>query len=399
MHMIYFNTNAPNYKNHSQHLPISQGKQILLGNAFWGDMTWEVGVGNTIFKNCPVNNCYFTNDMSNFETSDAVLFHVQDLAEYPHQIYKRSDKQRWIFFMLESPGYSSNMAYTHHPWRSAFNWTMTYRLDSDIPIPYGNIRPISPMPHGKVSHMRRNIKRTDLSIAKSKQRLVAWFASKCYTASEREWYVNVLSRHIKVDVFGECGTRICKKNHSHGDRACNKMLNETYMFYLSFENSLCQDYVTEKFYKVLELDVVPIVRGGTGQDYGNVPKNWYIDTNDFKSPKALAQYLLYLKQNPREYLKYFRGKELYDFTTYYGLKELPQWCELCKKLNDEREPRKVITDITGWWNTSNCVPPTDIWGLFHYTVKPVFKGHLNIHEKVSLHDRCPFITGSLTWGR
>ena len=33
------------------------------------------------------------------------------------------------------------------------------------------------------------------------------------------------------------------------------------------------------------------------------------------------------------------------------------------------------------------------------TVKPVFKGHLNIPEKVSLHDRCPCVTGSLKWGR
>ena len=33
------------------------------------------------------------------------------------------------------------------------------------------------------------------------------------------------------------------------------------------------------------------------------------------------------------------------------------------------------------------------------TVKPVFKGHIYIREQVSLHDRCPFITGSLTWGR
>ena len=36
---------------------------------------------------------------------------------------------------------------------------------------------------------------------------------------------------------------------------------------------------------------------------------------------------------------------------------------------------------------------------FHNTVKPVFKGHLNIPEKVSIHDRCPFVTDSLTWGR
>ena len=35
----------------------------------------------------------------------------------------------------------------------------------------------------------------------------------------------------------------------------------------------------------------------------------------------------------------------------------------------------------------------------HHTVKPVFKWHLNIPENVSLQDRCPFVTGSLTWGR
>ena len=34
-----------------------------------------------------------------------------------------------------------------------------------------------------------------------------------------------------------------------------------------------------------------------------------------------------------------------------------------------------------------------------YTVKPVLKGHLNVQEKVVLHDRYPFISGSLKWGR
>ena len=33
------------------------------------------------------------------------------------------------------------------------------------------------------------------------------------------------------------------------------------------------------------------------------------------------------------------------------------------------------------------------------SVKAVFNGHLNIPEKLSQHDRCPFIAGSLTWGR
>ena len=34
-----------------------------------------------------------------------------------------------------------------------------------------------------------------------------------------------------------------------------------------------------------------------------------------------------------------------------------------------------------------------------FTVKPVFKGHFNIREKVSLHDRCSFVTGSFNMGQ
>ena len=34
--------------------------------------------------------------------------------------------------------------------------------------------------------------------------------------------------------------------------------------------------------------------------------------------------------------------------------------------------------------------------VFLNTVKTVFKGHCNIPKNVSIHDSCPFITGSLT---
>ena len=48
-------------------------------------------------------------------------------------------------------------------------------------------------------------------------------------------------------------------------------------------------------------------------------------------------------------------------------------------------------------SSTTCL--TKMLSHFWHTVKPVFKGHLNIWEKVSLHDRYPFITGVLTWGR
>ena len=49
------------------------------------------------------------------------------------------------------------------------------------------------------------------------------------------------------------------------------------------------------------------------------------------------------------------------------------------------------------WITSSLSSISPI--AFCITVKPVFKGHLNIQDKVCLHDRCPFATGSLAWGR
>ena len=54
-----------------------------------------------------------------------------------------------------------------------------------------------------------------------------------------------------------------------------------YKFYLAFENALCPDYVTEKFFRTLKLPVVPVVMGG--DNYKNlVPPGSFIDVNNFK---------------------------------------------------------------------------------------------------------------------
>ena len=193
-----------------------------------------------------------------------------------------------------------------------FNWTMTYRADSDIYRPYGwlaeknsgELYPPTriswpPPPPTQVTQTPRQ--------AHNKTRQVAWLVSNCETHSRREEYVRIMRQFIKVDVFGGCGELECGKEEDHNTRECNNMLEENYKFYLSFENSLCSDYVTEKFYRTLSLDIIPVVMGGG--DYNNIaPPKSFIDVADFESPEELAKFLLKLDKDDQEYLSYFWWK-------------------------------------------------------------------------------------------
>ena len=62
------------------------------------------------------------------------------------------------------------------------------------------------------------------------------------------------------------------------------------MFYLSFENSLCEDYVTEKLWQWLRRDIVPLVMGQANYS-AIVPPHSVINALDFSVPKDLGVFL------------------------------------------------------------------------------------------------------------
>ena len=59
--------------------------------------------------------------------------------------------------------------------------------------------------------------------------------------------------------------------HNHNNAYCYEELAESYWFYLAFENSICNDYITEKFWRTLDLKTVPVVMGG-GNYLRDAPK-------------------------------------------------------------------------------------------------------------------------------
>ena len=143
-------------------------------------------------------------------------------------------------------------------------------------------------------------------------KLVAWFCSNRHTHGKREIYFQELAKYMPIDIYGQCGHLECLPPNSD---ACNRLL-DSYKFYLAAENSLCPDYVTEKFYRALVNGIVPVVYGGA--DYAAfAPPHSYIRVADFQSPKDLADYLHLLDKNDALYMEYLNWRNKYRITARY----------------------------------------------------------------------------------
>jgi alpha-1,3-fucosyltransferase len=211
--------------------------------------------------------------------------------------------------------------------------------------------------------------------AAGKTRLVAWFVSNCRTHSLRELYVKQLQKHIPVDIYGACGSLKCPRNVGKSNaNACNLQLEKHYKFYLSFENSLCTEYLTEKVANMMHLTVVPVVLGGAKySDY--LPPHSYITVRNFTSPGKLAEYLKMLDRNDTLYNSYFDWKGEYqqvhkhDWQKYkhihrHGGNKYQQvhrqspTCQICQYLHEHQGEHRVIKRMDLFWNKyKDCYSP------------------------------------------
>uniref|UniRef100_A0A914LGN5 Fucosyltransferase n=1 Tax=Meloidogyne incognita TaxID=6306 RepID=A0A914LGN5_MELIC len=85
-----------------------------------------------------------------------------------------------------------------------------------------------------------------------------------------------------------------------------QLFSANHMFYLAFENSVCKEYITEKFWNLKHL-IVPIVLSRRIFNNTKIPDNVYIAVDDFNNVEELAKYLLYLQKNETAYLKPNKG--------------------------------------------------------------------------------------------
>lgn len=206
---------------------------------------------------CEFTNCIQTEDRNDLNTSDALVFHWWDIRanDMPHY---HLNNQKWTLYNWEPP--CNSQVDLLEPLGDNINWTLSYRRDSDIFVPYGEVYKCNKSSKTKYSF-------------EGKKKSIAWFVSNCNSESKREVYVKELQKYIDVDVYGKCGPLMC-------NNSCYEMMAQNYKFYLSFENSvsfennfyrkiknfiffllvqqLCKDYVTEKLFKIIGYHVIPV---------------------------------------------------------------------------------------------------------------------------------------------
>jgi hypothetical protein len=293
----------------------SNTKTILMWNEFKGLPLIDHVFGKSeVFGRlrCPVTSCELTNDRSRINHSDLVLFHLRKpIDSFPQY---RLANQRWVHVIYESPVYCSKCA----RYEDTFNLSATYTSFSDFTsIYYTDSGLYWDTPDANYAPIDATLNKKDLA---------AVMISYCEARSKRIQYIEIMREYIPVNIYGRCG-KPCPE-----DQDCRKYVAQAHKFFFAFENSFCRDYVTEKFFSTLKYNTVPVVYGlGNYDEY--VPRSGYINVLDFKTPKELADYLIYLDGNNTAYNAYFEWKKYLKYDPNHPI--AGYLCEMCIKLHLE----------------------------------------------------------------
>ncbi|KAL3968256.1 4-galactosyl-N-acetylglucosaminide 3-alpha-L-fucosyltransferase [Sarotherodon galilaeus] len=281
---------------------------------------FDLSVCSSLFE---VDNCLLTADRNLYNKSHGVIIHHRDirgdlsnLPQLPRPFF-----QKWIWMNFESPTHSAKLPGIE----KLFNLTLSYHLDSNILAPYGAMLP---------AEGEENF------VPPSKNKLVCWIVSNWNPGHVRVKYFNELQKHVKVHAYGRAfGKHISDNDFMPTITSCK--------FYLSFENSVHKDYITEKLFNPLSVGTVPVVLGPTRQDYEKIVQgDAFIHVDDFSSPKDLADYLLLLDKNEEMYLRYFEWRRHFKVKQFLFTAE--HACMACDYLRKHKE-YKAFNDLDTWF--------------------------------------------------
>uniref|UniRef100_A0A1I8QBQ6 Fucosyltransferase n=1 Tax=Stomoxys calcitrans TaxID=35570 RepID=A0A1I8QBQ6_STOCA len=257
---------------------------------------------------CETNFCKFTTKRDQLNEAKAILFYGSNvkIGDFP---LPRQPHHIWALIHEESPRNVPFMPYME--WLQHFNFTSTFSRHSNMPLTTYYLTDVdnltSPtyvIPIGEKSRHKD-------------EALVLFMQSDCDTMSGRDDYVKELMNYIKVDSYGTClknrklPPSLQKIQHDYLNNLYSPELLKfmaRYKFIMSYENGVCEDYITEKFWRPLIAGAIPIYFGSPSIKDWSPNEKSFINVRDFKSPESLAIYLKELDSHDKAYNSYLNHK-------------------------------------------------------------------------------------------
>ncbi|VBB25648.1 unnamed protein product [Acanthocheilonema viteae] len=327
------------YSHEQQQIVKIKQKLMLMWTTFFSELPEN---RLNLMNECPdlKDKCVITTDRSLVESADAVIFHFMTedfrLSDLPK---KRSPSQRYVFLTVEAPPtyklwQRDTLHAPHVPWVYGGYW-------------------ISPEINKGLGFKSENLPYDEKTILKNKTSAIFWLVSNCNTISKRELAVEKLGKYIMVDKYGACADNPYKRDACKRASECEKDLGAMNFFYIAIENTVCKNYVTEKYFDRYHLPSVPIVM--RRKTYENlIPPLSFIPMDDFESAQAMANYLIALMSNKTAYLEYFKWRRDGWVRAYQNTGYRFHFCKLCEALLEER-PTKTYENVEEWfYGTSEC---------------------------------------------
>ena len=312
-------------------------KIILFYTPFFREKPWPYFYPKKDYtKTCGCNfdHCEISYNNNDYSKADIVFFHARDMPSISELRDLKSNSkngQYWMYFVKENP---FNIPPTG-PLNRLFELAMTYRYNSDFPFPYGRY----------VNRSQEDKDDYTLDIAKTKSKQIAWMVSHCGT--RRDKLAKYFEQHgLTIAVGGGCADQYENKLHCL-TRGCTEEMGK-YKFYFAAENNLCNQYITEKYWRnPFSINAVPIVLGGSNYaDAQLAIPGSFINALDFKTPKKLVEYIKKLDSDDTLYNSYFNWKRYYKLFHEKESGCSYAMCNLCDHLKKGIRVPKDIIDNT-----------------------------------------------------
>lgn len=264
-----------------------------------------------------------TTDRRHYREANAVVFHIPQWKWQPRFLFpKKLPGQLWVAWSFECEENYPRMR--DAAFMRRFDTTMTYRLDSAVPVPYFPYYSSPPELLTALSSPPQD---------KTARAPAVSFISSRVNSSHRREYARALAHDLEIDSYGKFMRNARVENDQWRPSKLETIAR--YKFTLAFENAVSQDYVTEKFFDPLIAGSLPIYLGAPNVEAFAPGEHCYINVRDFESPRALAAYLKFLARDAYAYNAYFEWKQKPFRPTFLAMVEkygAPFQTRLCEWL-------------------------------------------------------------------